>query len=189
MGVCPQCQPYAGGQEDQKAQPSDGHVQRKPRDSMATGPLPEEDASIKRQVNRLHKSRPSDLSYMERRHHLEWHRFRKHGSPNGRRRQDRFCGLKLILRADRPAGTSFVDLLDGDFVGDPSFVQLTRGGCATTEIVVVFVAHSCHDLLKSGQFIFKVFNRVVEYVQSGGFLSNHLPKIMGLITGLEYIAN
>ena len=38
-------QPYADGQEDQKAQPSDGHILLKPQDLKATGPLPEEDAS------------------------------------------------------------------------------------------------------------------------------------------------
>ena len=40
-------QPYTDELEDQKAQPSDGHVLQKPQDSKATGPLLEEDASIK----------------------------------------------------------------------------------------------------------------------------------------------
>ena len=40
-------QPSADELEDQKAPPSDDHVPQKPRDWMATGLLPEEDASIK----------------------------------------------------------------------------------------------------------------------------------------------
>ena len=37
--------PYADGLKDQKAQPSDDHILRRPLDSKATGPLPEEAAS------------------------------------------------------------------------------------------------------------------------------------------------
>ena len=93
------------------------------------GPLPEEDASIKRQVNRLHKSRPSDLSYMKRRHHLEWHRIRKYGSPNRRRRRDRFHSLKVVVAGTiGPAGATFVDPFEGSFVSNPSFMKMAIGG-------------------------------------------------------------
>ena len=47
FGALQASQPYVGGLEDQKAQPSDGHVLLRPQDLKATGPLPEEDASIK----------------------------------------------------------------------------------------------------------------------------------------------
>ena len=47
FGALQASQPYVGGLEDQKAQPSDGHVQLKPRDLTAKGLLPEEDASEK----------------------------------------------------------------------------------------------------------------------------------------------
>ena len=57
FGALQASQPSVDEQEDQRAQPSDDHVLLRPLDSKATGPLPEEDASIKGQVNRLHKSR------------------------------------------------------------------------------------------------------------------------------------
>ena len=47
FGALKAFQPCAGEQEDQKAQPSDGHILLKPPDLKATGPLPEEDASVK----------------------------------------------------------------------------------------------------------------------------------------------
>ena len=47
FGALQASQPYVGGLEDQKAQPSDGHVLQKPLDLKATGPLLEEDASKK----------------------------------------------------------------------------------------------------------------------------------------------
>ena len=48
FGALQASQPFADAQEDQKAQPSDGHVLLTPLDLMATGLLPEEDASRKR---------------------------------------------------------------------------------------------------------------------------------------------
>src|ERR1700753_3532551 len=45
FGALQASQPYVSGLEDQKAQPSDGHVLQRLRDSMAMGPLLEEDAS------------------------------------------------------------------------------------------------------------------------------------------------
>ena len=47
FGTLQASQPFVDGQEDQKAQPSDGHVRLRPLDLTATGPLPEEDASEK----------------------------------------------------------------------------------------------------------------------------------------------
>ena len=57
FGALKASQPYVGGHRDQKAPPSDGHILLKPLDSKAEGPLPEEDASEKGQVNRMYKSR------------------------------------------------------------------------------------------------------------------------------------
>ena len=99
FGALKASQPSADELRDQKARPSDDHVLLKPLDSMAKGPLPEEDASIKRQVNRLHKSCPSDLSYMKGRYHLEWYRFRRSRSPNRHRVHRRVSeGRKLFLK-------------------------------------------------------------------------------------------
>ena len=45
FGALQAFQPYVDELGDQKAQPSDSHVQRKPPDSTAKGLLPEEDAT------------------------------------------------------------------------------------------------------------------------------------------------
>src|ERR1700753_3102152 len=100
-----------------------------PRDLKATGPLPEEDTSIKRQVNRLHKSRPSDLSYMKGRHHLEWHWFRNYGVPDWRRRRERLGAVGIrITRAIGPTSATLVDLFDGCLMGNPPVVELANRG-------------------------------------------------------------
>ena len=97
FGALQASQPCANELKDQKARPSDDHVLQRPPDSKATGPLPEEDASIKDKSVGFTNRCPSDLSYMKGRHHLEWHWFRKNGSPDGRRRRDRIHSLELIL--------------------------------------------------------------------------------------------
>ena len=146
------------------------------------GPLPEEDATIKRQVNRLHKSRPSDLSYMKRRHHLEWHRFRNHGTPD--RRRDRLYSLEdigvRVVRAIRPAGTTFVDPLNGSFMGDPSLVGLASTDCTTTKVLVELSRNASHYLLETGQLVFQVLQSIVENIDLGVLLPNHLTKVATL---------
>ena len=145
------------------------------------GPLPEEDAASKRQVNRLHKSRPSDLSYMKRRHHLEWHRFRNHWTPNRRRRGDRVHSLELVVTGTiGPAGASLVDPLDGCLMGNPSLVELANRGCATTKVLVELTSNTSHNLLEAGQFVLKVLHGVMENVYGSVLLPYHLTKVATL---------
>ena len=156
-------------------------MQQKPQDLKAMGPLPEEGASIKRQVNRLHKSRPSDLSYVKRRHHLEWYHIRKDRSPDWRRRRDRLEDIGVrVTRAIGPASTALIDPFNGSFMGDPPFVKVTSGGTALPEVVVIFATDPGHRLLETCQLVFEVFHSVVEYIQGGGLLPNHLPEVMSL---------
>ena len=145
------------------------------------GPLPEEDASIKRQVNRLHKSRPSDLSYMKRRHHLEWYRFRK----NDRRPDDRRNCLYSfedvrVTGPISPAGATFVDLLDGRFVGDPSLMELANRGGAPAKVLVELTRNTGHDLFETGQLVFQVLQGILENVDLGILLPNHLTEVATL---------
>ena len=145
------------------------------------GPLPEEDAAIKRQVNRLHKSRPSDLSYMKRRHHLEWYRFRDHRTPDWRRRRGRVHSLELIITGTiRPASTPLVNPLDGRFMGNPSLMELTDRGGAPTKVLVELTSNASHDLLKAGQFVLEVFHGILENVDLSVLLPNHFTKIATL---------
>ena len=152
-----------------------------PLDSTAMGPLPEEDAASKRQVNRLHKSRPSDLSYMKRRHHLEWYRFRNYWTPDRRRRRDRVHGLELVVAGTiGPTSASFVDLFDGCFMGNPSIMELARRGRALTKVVVKLSRHAGHDLLEASQLVLEVLQSVMENVYLGVLLTNHLTKVATL---------
>ena len=148
---------------------------------MATGPLPEEDATIKRQVNRLHKSRPSDLSYMKRRHHLEWHRFRNYRTPDRRRRGDRVHSLELVVAGTiGPTGTTLVDPLNGGFMGNPSLVVQTNGSRTSTKVRVELISDSGHDLLETGQLVLKVLQSVVENIYFGVLLPNDFTKVTSL---------
>ena len=110
---------------------------------------------------------------------MEWHRFRKHGSPSWGWRQDRFHSLKLVLRVD-PTSTTLIDLLNGGLMGNPSLMQMTGGSSVTTEVVIILATNSGHNLLETSQLVLEVFNRIMENIQGGGLLSNYLPKIMGL---------
>ena len=148
---------------------------------MARGPLPEEDAASKRQVNRLHKSRPSDLSYMKRRHHLEWHRFRNYWTPDWRRRGDRAHSLERIVAGTiGPTGAPLVDPLDGYFMGSPSLMKLASGGRTPTKVVVELSGNASHDLLKAGQFVLEVLQGVMKEIYLGVLLSNHLTEVATL---------
>ena len=152
-----------------------------PLDLKATGPLPEEDASSKRQVNRLHKSRPSDLSYMKGRHHLKWHRFRKDRSPDWRRRRDCLEDVGIrVARTISPTGTALVDPFDGGFVSNPPLVTTTRGSATLAEVAVVLTTDPRHNRLEAGQLVFEVFDRIVQNVQFRGLLSHHLTKVASL---------
>src|ERR1700753_4099530 len=145
------------------------------------GPLPEEDASIKRQVNRLHKSRPSDLSYMKGRHHLEWYRFRNHWTPDWRRRRDRVHSLELVIAGTiGSTGASLVDLFDGRLMQNPSFMELTNRNLALTKVVVHLMNNTSHDLLKASQLVLKVLQGVMENIYFGVLLPNHLTKVATL---------
>ena len=176
-------QPYAYGREDQKAQPSDDHVQLKLPGLTAMGLLPEEDAAIKRQVNRLHKSRPSDLSYMERWHHLEWHRLRKNGGLDWRRRRNCLHGLEVIIRVDLTS-TALIDFLDGCLMGDPPFVELATPSRAPTEVVIELLTRARHHVLEAGQFVLQVLHCILKDIQLGRLLPNHLPEVKGLDNGV-----
>ena len=145
------------------------------------GPLPEEDATIKRQVNRLHKSRPSDLSYMKRRHHLEWHRFRNHRTPDRRRRRDRVHGLELVVAGTiGPTGTTLVDPLDPCFMGDPSLMELANGNRTFPKVLVELTGDTSHDLLEAGQLVLQVLQCIMENIDLGVLLTNHLTKVATL---------
>ena len=122
----------------------------------------EEDASSKRQVNRLHKSCPSDLSYMKGRYHLEWHQFWKNRSPDWRRRRDRLHSLEVVIRIVGPASTTLIDFLNGCFMGYPSLMKMTSRSPAPSEVVVVLAAYASHRLLEPGQLVLEVFHRMVK---------------------------
>ena len=163
------------------AQPSVGHVLQKPRDLTAKGSLPEEDAASKRQVNRLHKSRPSDLSYMKRRHHLEWHRFRNLRTPYWRRRRHRLEDVGV--RVTRPIGstsTTLVYFLDCRFVSHPPLMEMTTRRVAFAEVVVVLAADPSHDLFEAGQLVLQVLQGIMENVDLGVLLPNHFTKVATL---------
>ena len=148
---------------------------------MATEPLPEEDAAIKRQVNRLHKSRPSDLSYMKRRHHLEWHRFRNHRTPDRRGRGDRVHSLEIVVAGTvGSTGASLVDPLDGYLVGGPSLMELTNRGRQPTKVPIELSSNAGHDLFETSQLVLQVLQRIMENVNFGVLLPNHLAKVATL---------
>ena len=120
---------------------------------------------------------------MKRWHHLEWYRFRKYGSPDRRRRRDRFHSLELVLGVD-PAGTTLVDLLDGRFMGQPSLMEVTSGNAVSSKVVVVLTTYSCHRFLETGQFVLQVLHGVMKDVQLGRLHLDHLPEVIGLKTRL-----
>ena len=122
---------------------------------------------LKRQVNRLHKSRPSDLSYMERRHHLEWHRIQKNGSPNRRRRRDR---LEVIFRINSTSAM-LVDLLDGRLMGQPPLMEMTRGSPVPSEVVVILTTDSRHRLLEASYT-----GCIEEFLKAENFFKNTKKK-------------
>ena len=148
---------------------------------MAREPLPEEDAAIKRQVNRLHKSRPSDLSYMKRRHHLEWHRFRNYWASDRRRRRDRIHSLELVVTgAVGPASASLIDPFNGRLMRDPSLVELTSRSRTSTKVLVELSSDPCHDMLETGQLVFQVLHGIMENIDFGVLLPNHFTKVATL---------
>ena len=118
---------------------------------------------------------------MKRRHHLEWHRIRNNRSPDWRRRRDRREDVSVrVARTIRSAGTTLVDPLNGSLMGDPSFVKMTTGSTTLPEVVVILATDPGHDLLEAGQLVFEVLYGVVENVQFGILLSNHLAKVATL---------
>ena len=132
-------------------------------------------------VNRLHKSRPSDLSYMKRRHHLEWYRFRNHWTPDWRRRRDRVHSLELVVTGTiGPTSTPLVDPLDGRFMGNPPFVELTDRGRTPTKVLVELTSDTGHDLFEASQFVLQVLHRIMENIDCGVLLPNHLTKVATL---------
>ena len=132
-------------------------------------------------VNRLHKSRPSDLSYMKRWHHLEWYRFRNHRTSDWRRRRDCVHSLEFVVTGTiGPTGAPLVDSLDGRFMGNPPFVELTSGSRAPTEVLVELTSNASHDLLEAGQLVLKVLQGVMENIYFGVLLPNHFTKVATL---------
>ena len=95
------------------------------------------------------------------------------------RRRDRLYSLEFVLRVD-PASAPFVDLLDGCLVGNPSLVELATPSRASTKVLVELTTRPCHHGLETGQFILQVFHGVVQDVQLGRLLPDHLPEIEGL---------
>ena len=145
------------------------------------GPLPEEDAARKRQVNRLHKSHPGDLSYMKRRHHLEWYRFRNHRIPDRRRGRDCVHSLELVVAGTiSPTRTTLVDPLNGCFVGNPSLVKLTSRGPAFTKVLVELSGDTGHDLFEASQLVLQILQSVLENIYLGVLSPNQFTKVATL---------
>ena len=117
---------------------------------------------------------------MERRHHLKRHRLRKGGNL-ALQRGNRFHGLEVVVAGTiGPTGASLVNLLDGRFVQNPSLVELTNRDLALAEVVVELSNDTSHDLLEAGQLVFKVLQGVMENIDLGVLLSNHLTKVATL---------
>ena len=118
---------------------------------------------------------------MKRRHHLEWHRFRNHRTPDWRRRGDRVHSLELVVAGTiGPAGASLVDPLDGHFMRNPSLMELANVRPHSTSIVVDLPEATGHDLLKAGQFVLQVLQRVMENVQFSSLLPDYFTKVTTL---------
>ena len=128
----------------------------------------------------MHKSLPGDLSYMKGRHHLEWHWIQKNGSPDWRRRGDRFYSLVIVLRVITPTSTTLVNLLNGRFMRDPPGVASTDRDANLSKVGVVLAVNPCHDLLEAGQVILEFLDSMMKNVQLGSLLAYHLPHIVGL---------
>ena len=119
---------------------------------------------------------------MKRRHHLEWHRFRKNkGILDWRRRGDRFHSLKLVVTGTiGSASATFVDPLNGSLMGNPSLMEVVSRSRTSAKVLVEPLNDPVHDLLEAGQLIFEVLHRIVKNVQLGGLLTNHLAKLASL---------
>ena len=79
-----------------------------------------------------------------------------------------------------PTSTTLVNPLDGRLMGNPSFMELTNVGCASTKVVVKLLGNTGHDLFEASQFVLKVLQGVMENVYFGVLLSNYLAKVAAL---------
>ena len=59
-------------------------------------------------------------------------------------------------------------------------MELTNRGCLTTKVLVELTGNTSHDLFKAGQLVLEVLQGVMENVDLGVLLSNHLTKVATL---------
>ena len=119
---------------------------------------------------------------MKGRHHLEWYRFRNHGTPDRRRRRDRLYSLERVIIAGTigPTSATLVDSLDGRLVGNPPLLKLTGRGCALAKVLVELTSNPSHDLLETSQFVFEVLHGIMENIDGGILLPNYPAKVATL---------
>ena len=65
-------------------------------------------------------------------------------------------------------------------MGNPSFMEMATGSVTLSEVVVVFTTDPSHDRLEAGQLVFKVLHSIMENVEFGILLPNHLTKVATL---------
>ena len=63
---------------------------------------------------------------------------------------------------------------------NPSLVELTNRGSTPTKVIIELTSNASHDLLETGQFVLKVLQGVMENIDFGVLLSNHLTKVATL---------
>ena len=112
---------------------------------------------------------------------MKWHRFRNDRTPDRRRRGDCIHRLEFVVAGTiGPTSATFVDLLDGCLVQNPSVVELTNSDLALTEVVVLLLNDTSHDLFEAGQLVFEVLQSIMKNVDLGILLSDHLTKVATL---------
>ena len=65
-------------------------------------------------------------------------------------------------------------------MGNPSLIELTSAGRASSEVVIELAGDTSHDLLEPRQLVLQVLQGIVENVDLGVLLSNHLTKVATL---------
>ena len=60
---------------------------------------------------------------------------------------------------------------------NPSLMELADRDFALTEVVIELVNDTSHDRLEAGQLVLKVLQSVMENIDLGVLLSNHLAKV------------
>ena len=67
-------------------------------------------------------------------------------------------------------------------------MEVPYGDPSLSKVVVILTTDTGHRLLEAGQFGLEVLDRMVEDVQGGRLHPDHLPKLIGLKTGLRFIS-